>query len=70
MPRGALPRPDAEPVLLRVAALSECAYEWAYHERIIARAAAGNPRLAEVHLPEILAARERTDGHADDHRDR
>jgi DNA-binding HxlR family transcriptional regulator len=25
---------------------------------------------AEVHLPEILAARERADGHRDDHRDR
>jgi AhpD family alkylhydroperoxidase len=37
MPRGKLPRRDAELVILRVAALCECAYEWGHHERIARR---------------------------------
>jgi AhpD family alkylhydroperoxidase len=34
MPGGKLPRSDAELVILRVATLCDCAYEWAHHERI------------------------------------
>ncbi len=34
MPGGALPRPDTEWVILRVAHASRCPYEWAHHERI------------------------------------
>jgi alkylhydroperoxidase family enzyme len=38
MPRGELPRPDAELVILRVALLCDSAYEWTQHERIAPRA--------------------------------
>jgi alkylhydroperoxidase family enzyme len=34
MPRGTLPRRDTEIVILRVACISECEYEWRHHERI------------------------------------
>src|SRR5436190_7254352 len=37
MPGGKLPRPDAELVILRVAALCDCPYEWGHHERIALR---------------------------------
>jgi alkylhydroperoxidase family enzyme len=37
MPRGELPRPDAELVILRVAALCDSAYEWTQHERMAPR---------------------------------
>jgi alkylhydroperoxidase family enzyme len=37
MPRGVLPRGDAELVILRVAVLCESAYEWIQHERIAPR---------------------------------
>src|SRR3954453_16337447 len=38
MPRGELPRPDAELVILRVAVLCDSAYEWTKTERIARRA--------------------------------
>jgi AhpD family alkylhydroperoxidase len=34
MPRGKLPRADTELVILRVAHLCGCEYEWSHHERI------------------------------------
>jgi AhpD family alkylhydroperoxidase len=37
MPGGKLPRRDAELVILRVAALCDCPYEWGHHERIAPR---------------------------------
>jgi alkylhydroperoxidase family enzyme len=37
MPRGDLPRPDAELVILRVAVLCDSAYEWTQHERMAPR---------------------------------
>jgi alkylhydroperoxidase family enzyme len=37
MPRGKLPRPDAELVILRVAVLCDSEYEWTQHERIAPR---------------------------------
>ena len=37
MPRGELPRPDAELVILRVAVLCDSAYEWTQHARIAPR---------------------------------
>jgi alkylhydroperoxidase family enzyme len=50
MPRGELPRADAELVILRVAVLCECDYEWTQHERIAPRTgldAAAVPRVRE-----------------------
>ena len=38
MPGGELPRSDAELVILRVAVLCDCAYEWGHHGRIALRA--------------------------------
>ena len=38
MPGGKLPRADTELVILRVAHLTECDYEWDHHERIGRRA--------------------------------
>jgi AhpD family alkylhydroperoxidase len=37
MPGGKLPRADSELVILRVAHLCGCAYEWGHHERIALR---------------------------------
>jgi AhpD family alkylhydroperoxidase len=37
MPGGKLPRRDSELVILRVASLCDCAYEWGHHERIALR---------------------------------
>ena len=38
MPGGTLPRDESELVILRVAHLTDCAYEWHHHERLGARA--------------------------------
>jgi AhpD family alkylhydroperoxidase len=38
MPGGKLPRRDTELVILRVADLRSCAYEWAHHQRLARRA--------------------------------
>ena len=38
MPRGKLPRRDTELVILRVAHLRSCAYEWEHHVRLGRRA--------------------------------
>jgi alkylhydroperoxidase family enzyme len=48
MPRGALPRPDAELVILRVALLCECPYEWAHHERMATRVGLDEAAVARV----------------------
>lgn len=38
MPGGKLPRRDTELVILRVASLRSCAYEWSHHQRLARRA--------------------------------
>ena len=48
MPRGELPRPDAELVILRVAVLCESEYEWTQHERIAPRAGLDEEAVARV----------------------
>jgi alkylhydroperoxidase family enzyme len=48
MPRGELPRADAELVILRVAVLCDSAYEWTQHERIAPRAGLDEAAVARV----------------------
>src|SRR4051795_8631621 len=48
MPGGRLPRSDGELVILRVATLCDCAYEWAHHERIGRRAGLDRAAIARV----------------------
>jgi alkylhydroperoxidase family enzyme len=48
MPRGDLPRPDAELVILRVAVLCDCAYEWTQHERMAPRFGLDKGAVARV----------------------
>jgi alkylhydroperoxidase family enzyme len=48
MPRGELPRADAELVILRVAELCDSAYEWTQHERIAWRAGLDEAAVARV----------------------
>src|SRR4051812_44186919 len=48
MPRGALPRADAELVILRVALLCDSPYEWTQHERIAPRAGLDEAAVARV----------------------
>src|SRR3954452_17381540 len=48
MPRGELPRADAELVILRVAVLCDSAYEWTQHERIAPRVGLDEAALARV----------------------
>jgi alkylhydroperoxidase family enzyme len=48
MPRGQLPRPDAELVILRVAVLCDSAYEWTQHERIAPRVGLDEAAVARV----------------------
>lgn len=48
MPGGKLPREDTELVILRVASLHECAYEWVHHEHLAARAGLDAAAIARV----------------------
>src|SRR3954447_5168927 len=48
MPRGELPRRDAELVILRVAVLCDSAYEWTQHERIAPQAGLDEAAVARV----------------------
>jgi AhpD family alkylhydroperoxidase len=48
MPGGKLPREDTELVILRVANNSDCAYEWAHHERLGRRAGLSDEEIARV----------------------
>src|ERR687888_1715025 len=48
MPRGELPRPDAELVILRVAVLCDSAYEWTQHERLALRFGLNEAAVARV----------------------
>jgi alkylhydroperoxidase family enzyme len=48
MPRGTLPRRDAELVILRVAVLCDSGYEWTQHERIARRAGLDKAEVARV----------------------
>jgi AhpD family alkylhydroperoxidase len=48
MPGGKLPRRDTEILILRVAHLNDCAYEWAHHERLGRRAGLSREEIARV----------------------
>jgi len=48
MPGGRLPRADTELLILRVAHLCDCAYEWEHHERLGARAGLDAAAIARV----------------------
>jgi AhpD family alkylhydroperoxidase len=48
MPGGMLPREESELVILRVAHLTGCAYEWHHHERLGARAGLTTEEIARV----------------------
>jgi AhpD family alkylhydroperoxidase len=48
MPGGTLPRQESELVILRVAHLTDCAYEWHHHERLGARAGLTAEEIARV----------------------
>jgi AhpD family alkylhydroperoxidase len=48
MPGGTLPRVESELVILRVAHLTGCAYEWHHHERLGARAGLTTEEIARV----------------------
>jgi AhpD family alkylhydroperoxidase len=50
MPGGTLPREESELVILRVAHLTDCAYEWHHHERFGARAGLAAEEIARVRL--------------------
>jgi AhpD family alkylhydroperoxidase len=45
MPGGKLPRREAEMVILRVAHLRDCAYEWEHHDKLGRRAGADPERV-------------------------
>jgi AhpD family alkylhydroperoxidase len=48
MPGGSLPRPDTELVILRVAELNRCRYEWDHHVRIGAKAGLSRDDIERV----------------------
>lgn len=48
MPGGRLPRADTELVILRVAHVTRCAYEWDHHERLGRRAGLSAEEIARV----------------------
>jgi AhpD family alkylhydroperoxidase len=48
MPRGTLPRRDTELVILCVAHLTDCEYEWRHHERIGVRAGLSTDEVERV----------------------
>jgi AhpD family alkylhydroperoxidase len=50
MPGGTLPRDESELVILRVAHLTDCAYEWHHHERLGARAGLAAEEIARVRV--------------------
>ena len=50
MPGGALPRADAELVILRVAHLCDAPYERTHHERIGARAGLSRDQIAALSI--------------------
>lgn len=50
MPGGTLPRRDTELVILRVAHLRDCAYEWEHHRRIGRRAGLTDDELRRVEV--------------------
>jgi AhpD family alkylhydroperoxidase len=49
MPGGKLPRADTELVILRVAHLTDCQYEWDHHERIGRSAGLSPEEIERVH---------------------
>ena len=63
MPGGRLPRRDTELVILRVAHLRSCDYEWVHHERLGRRAGLSDDDIARVRTgpdAEGWSQRERT----------
>lgn len=48
MPGGKLPRRDTELVILRIAHLTGCDYEWAHHQRLGRRTGLSSEQLARV----------------------
>ena len=48
MPGGLLPRRESELVILRVAHLRECEYEWHHHVKLGRRAGIGKPELERI----------------------
>jgi len=50
MPGGVLPRVDSELLILRVAHVCDCAYEWGHHERLGAEAGLTAEEIARVRL--------------------
>lgn len=48
MPRGRLPRRETELVILRVAHLRDCGYEWDHHVRLGRRAGVGQDDLQRI----------------------
>jgi AhpD family alkylhydroperoxidase len=48
MPGGRLPRADTELVILRVAHVCDCAYEWGHHERLGRRAGLSPEEIERV----------------------
>ena len=54
--RGALPRPDAELVILRVGTRCECAYELAHHRRIAPHSGLTSTRSTPSVAPSIRGA--------------
>lgn len=53
MPGGKLPRAETELIILRVANLTGCAYEWSHHVRLARRAGIGYRAIAHVRKPTI-----------------
>ena len=55
MPGGRLPRVETELVILRVATLCQCAYEWQHHVRLARKAGLGFRAIAHVRKHERSA---------------
>lgn len=53
MPGGTLPRNETELIILRVAVLCRCAYEWTHHVRLARKVGIGYRSIAHVRKPEI-----------------
>ncbi len=56
MPGGLLARRETEFVILRVAVLSQCAYEWEHHVRLARRAGLETREIEAVRAPTISEA--------------
>lgn len=50
MPRGTLPRRETELMILRIAHLRDCGYEWTHHVRLGRRAGVGEADVARLQV--------------------